>query len=379
MRILIVFGTRPEAIKMAPLVCMLRKTPGFLTAVCVTAQHRQMLDQVLDLFAIIPEYDLGLMRPGQSLSELTARALTALDPVFDDFRPDCILVHGDTATTLATTLAAYYRRIDVGHVEAGLRTGNIYSPWPEEINRRFTALVARYHFAPTENAAKNLIDEGVSKENVVVTGNTVIDALLTAKSILGQQPERHKSIEEKFRFLSNSQPMVLITGHRRENFGQGFEQICTAIAQLADIFPEVQFVYPVHLNPNVQEPVLRLLSSHENVHLIEPQDYLPFVFLMNRATLILTDSGGIQEEAPALGRPVLVMRNTTERPEAISAGTARLIGTDSSRIISAVSELLTDRKTYTHMSQATNPYGDGHACERIVNFLSNQQGSSPQP
>lgn len=216
-------------------------------------------------------------------------------------------------------------------------------------------------------------------QNVVVTGNTVIDALLTAKSILGQQPERHKSIEENFRFLSNSQPMALITGHRRENFGQGFEQICTAIAQLADIFPEVQFVYPVHLNPNVQEPVLRLLSSHENVHLIEPQDYLPFVFLMNRATLILTDSGGIQEEAPALGRPVLVMRNTTERPEAISAGTARLIGTDSSRIISAVSELLTDRKTYTHMSQAANPYGDGHACERIVNFLSNQQGSSPQP
>lgn len=379
MRILIVFGTRPEAIKMAPLVCMLQKTPGFSTAVCVTAQHRQMLDQVLELFAITPDYDLDLMRPGQSLSELTARALTALDPVFDDFNPDCVLVHGDTTTTLAATLAAYYRRIDVGHIEAGLRTGNIYSPWPEEINRRFTALAARYHFAPTENAANNLANEGVSKESIVITGNTVIDALLMAKSILEQQPERHKSIEENFQILSNDQPMVLITGHRRENFGQGFEQICTAIAQLADIFPEVRFIYPVHLNPNVQEPVLRLLSGHENIHLIEPQDYLPFVFLMSRATLILTDSGGIQEEAPALGRPVLVMRDTTERPEAISAGTARLIGTDSTRIISAVSELLTDHGIYTHMSQATNPYGDGHACERIVNFLSNQKGCSPRP
>lgn len=372
MKILVVFGTRPEAIKMAPVVLQLRRDPRFRVAVCVTAQHREMLDQVLGLFSIVPEYDLDLMKPGQSLSELTARVLTDIGPVFDDFGPDCVLVHGDTSTTLAATLAAYYRRIDVGHVEAGLRTGNIYSPWPEEVNRRFTALIARYHFAPTEIAAANLRAEGISPEQIRVTGNTVIDALLTTKGLLDMDSVQRDALTNQFPFVSSGNPLVLITGHRRENFGRGFESICCAISQLAARFAQVQFVYPVHLNPNVQEPVCRLLSGRPNIHLIAPQDYLPFVFLMDRATLILTDSGGIQEEGPALGRPVLVMRDTTERPEAIAAGTAALVGTETDKIVATVSQLLTDDKCYRRMATAANPYGDGSASKLIVDFLAQQ-------
>lgn len=371
-RILVVFGTRPEAIKMAPVVLQLRSDPRFRVAVCVTAQHREMLDQVLELFSIVPDYDLDLMKPGQSLSELTARVLTGIGPVFDDFHPECVLVHGDTSTTFAATLAAYYHRIDVGHIEAGLRTGNIYSPWPEEVNRRFTALIARYHFAPTETAANNLRAEGVAPERIRVTGNTVIDALLTTKRLLERDSVQRALFTEQFPFAAVDSSLVLITGHRRENFGQGFENICLAISQLAEIFTQVQFVYPVHLNPNVQEPVRRMLSGRHNIHLIAPQEYLPFVFLMDRATLILTDSGGIQEEGPALGRPVLVMRDTTERPEALAAGTAALVGTETATIVAAVSQLLTDDDCYRRMASATNPYGDGAASQSIADFLAQQ-------
>lgn len=369
MKVLTVFGTRPEAIKMAPLVRHLQAAEGIESRLCVTAQHRQMLDQVLDLFEIRPDHDLDLMRPGQDLHSLTAEILHGLRPVLELERPDIVLVHGDTTTTFSASLASFYLRIPVGHVEAGLRTGNLYSPWPEEANRRLTAVLARIHFAPTEVASACLVRENVPAANIVVTGNTVIDALQSVRARLDADPDLRNAQARRFPFLRENARLLLITGHRRENFGEGFERVCQAIARLARRHPDLDLVYPVHLNPNVREPVGRLLSDIPNVHLVDPLDYLPFVYLMTRATLILTDSGGIQEEAPALGKPVLVMRNTTERPEAIDAGTARLVGTDVDSITGGVSMLLEDRTEYERMAFAHNPYGDGRACERIVHAL----------
>jgi len=371
MKVLTVFGTRPEAIKMAPLVKALAEEPGIDSRVCVTAQHRQMLDQVLELFEITPEHDLNIMKPGQTLSGITSEILMRIEPVLTEFQPDLILVHGDTSTTFAATLAAYYQRIAVGHVEAGLRTGNIYSPWPEEANRKLTGALANLHLAPTELSRKNLLREGIGEDNIHVTGNTVIDALLWVKQKLETNQSLNGSLRERFPFLRDDARLVLITGHRRENFGDGFERICAAIRTLANDFPDVDFLYPVHLNPNVREPVGRVLQGATNVHLIEPQDYLPFVYLMTRAHIILTDSGGIQEEAPSLGKPVLVMRETTERPEAVAAGTVKLVGTDSQNIIDAVTTLLTNSIEYDRMSFSHNPYGDGKACERIINVIKN--------
>lgn len=369
MKVLTVFGTRPEAIKMAPLVRQLQAADGIDSRVCVTAQHRQMLDQVLELFEIRPDHDLDLMRPGQDLVSITADILQSLKPVLAQERPDIVLVHGDTTTTFAATLSAFYQRIPVGHVEAGLRTGNLYAPWPEEANRKLTGALARLHFAPTPVSRDNLLREGVAAGQIVVTGNTVIDALLSVRAKLEASAALSESLARRFPFLRDGARLLLITGHRRENFGAGFERICQAIARLAQRYPDMDLVYPVHLNPNVREPVNRLLSGIANVHLIEPQDYLPFVYLMTRATLILTDSGGIQEEAPALGKPVLVMRDTTERPEAIDAGTARLVGTDETSIADGVALLLDDAAEYRRMAFAHNPYGDGRACERIVQGL----------
>jgi len=365
MKVLTVFGTRPEAIKMAPLVKHLETLPGMLSRVCVTAQHRQMLDQVLELFEIRPDHDLDLMKPGQDLYTISAEILRSIRAVYEAEQPDIVLVHGDTTTSFVATLAAFYQRIPVGHVEAGLRTGNLYSPWPEEANRRLTGALAALHFAPTTTARDNLLRENVPAESIVVTGNTVIDALLAVTAKLESSPALSASLAARFPFLRDGAPLVLITGHRRENFGDGFERICDAIARLARRYPATDWVYPVHLNPNVQAPVRRLLAGIANVHLIEPQDYLPFVYLMARSTLLLTDSGGIQEEAPSLGKPVLVMRDTTERPEAVAAGTVRLVGTDSDAIVAAASELLDDAEAYRRMSVAHNPYGDGQACRRI--------------
>ncbi|KFF64630.1 non-hydrolyzing UDP-N-acetylglucosamine 2-epimerase [Pectobacterium brasiliense] len=373
MKVLTVFGTRPEAIKMAPLVHALAQDGAFESRICVTAQHREMLDQVLRLFDITPDYDLDIMRPGQGLSEISCRILSGLEPVMAEFKPDLVLVHGDTTTTLATSLAAFYQRIPVGHVEAGLRTGNLYSPWPEEANRKLTGHLAMYHFAPTENSRQNLLREHLSDRHIFVTGNTVIDALFWVRDrILGDAALR-RSLDEKYAFLDDNKKLVLVTGHRRESFGGGFERICSALADIARRHPEVQIVYPVHLNPNVSEPVNRILSGIDNVMLIAPQDYLPFVYLMNRSYMILTDSGGIQEEAPSLGKPVLVMRDTTERPEAVEAGTVKLVGTEVTSIVDAVSTLLTDEEAYQAMSRAHNPYGDGQACQRIVDALKNRQ------
>ncbi|WP_080747134.1 non-hydrolyzing UDP-N-acetylglucosamine 2-epimerase [Comamonas thiooxydans] len=371
MKILTVFGTRPEAIKMAPLVKHLENASGIESKVCVTGQHRQMLDQVLELFEIKPDYDLNIMKPGQTLSEITGEILKSIEPILEDYRPNLVLVHGDTSTTFSAALAAYYQRIAVGHVEAGLRTGDIYSPWPEEANRKLTGVLANFHFAPTEISRNNLLKEGVAEKSVHVTGNTVIDALLWVRKKLQSDHGLKKSLRDKFPFLRDEARLVLITGHRRENFGDGFERICAAIRSLAADFPGVDFLYPVHLNPNVREPVGRILQGVSNVHLIEPQDYLPFVYLMTRSDVILTDSGGIQEEAPSLGKPVLVMRDTTERPEAVAAGTVKLVGTDSQKIIQAVGMLLTDATEYNRMSVANNPYGDGKSCERIVNIIKN--------
>lgn len=376
MKILTVFGTRPEAIKMAPLVKKLAEQPGIESRVCVTAQHRQMLDQVLDLFDIVPDYDLDIMRPGQDLYSITTDILQGIAEVYRKFAPDCVLVHGDTTTTFAASLAAFYQRIPVGHVEAGLRTGDLYSPWPEEANRKLTSTLTRFHFAPTKEAKANLTRETVSASSIVVTGNTVIDALLSVKGKLDQEPELSGSLAARFPFLEADARMVLITGHRRENFGDGFERICSAIGTLAQRFPDAKFVYPVHLNPNVREPVQRILRGIDNVHLIEPLDYLPFVYLMTRAHLILTDSGGVQEEAPSLGKPVLVMRDTTERPEAVTAGTVRLVGTSEERIVDGVTLLMTDQAEYGRMSFAHNPYGDGLACERIVATLLRELGDA---
>lgn len=368
MKVLTVFGTRPEAIKMAPLVLALAEEQAIESKVCVTAQHREMLDQVLELFAIKPDYDLDIMRSGQDLFDVTSKILLGLRDVIDDFKPDWILVHGDTTTTLAASMAAFYKQVKVGHIEAGLRTGNIYSPWPEEANRTITGVIANRHFAPTQGSANNLLREHVKQSDIVVTGNTVIDALLKVKHDVLNLTEYQTQFKAQFANVTN-QPFVLITGHRRESFGGGFERICESIATLAKQYPQYNFVYPVHLNPNVQEPVNRLLAGLENVKLIEPQDYLPFVYLMDKSTLILTDSGGIQEEAPSLGKPVLVMRDTTERPEAVDAGTVKLVGTDVSKIVGAVSELLSDSAIYQEMSVAHNPYGDGNACSKIIQSL----------
>jgi len=369
MRVLTVFGTRPEAIKMAPLVKALADRDGIEARVCVTAQHRQMLDQVLELFAIRPDYDLDIMKPGQTLSGITSEILTRIEPLLKDWQPQLVLVHGDTSTTFATTLAAYYQQIAVGHVEAGLRTGNLYSPWPEEANRKLTGALARLHFAPTAQSRANLLREGVAEGSIHVTGNTVIDALLLVRQRLEADPALQRKLAGGFPFLREGARLVLVTGHRRENFGGGFERICAAIATLAGQYPDVDFVYPVHLNPNVREPVNRILQGRTNVHLIEPQDYLPFVYLMNRSHTILTDSGGIQEEAPSLGKPVLVMRDTTERPEAVEAGTVKLVGTDAAAIVESLGTLLQDRAAYERMSFAHNPYGDGKACQRIVDAV----------
>lgn len=368
-KVLLVFGTRPEAIKMAPLVKALQADDAFEAKVCVTAQHRQMLDQVLALFDIHPEFDLNLMKPNQDLTDITCGVLQGLKTVFAQWKPDVVLVHGDTSTTLAASLAAFYQRISVGHVEAGLRTGNLYSPWPEEANRTLTGCLARWHFAPTEMSKANLLKENTNQEHVFVTGNTVIDALLHVRNKIVQDRSLQAAFKKQFSFLSDEKKLVLVTGHRRENFGGGFERICEALAQLARQFTNIEIVYPVHLNPNVQEPVNRLLAGIENVHLIEPLDYLPFVYLMNQSSIILTDSGGIQEEAPSLGKPVLVLRDTTERPEAVAAGTVRLTGTDIKKIVTEASLLLTDAQAYQAMAFAHNPYGDGLACSRIINVL----------
>jgi UDP-N-acetylglucosamine 2-epimerase (non-hydrolysing) len=372
-KVLTVFGTRPEAIKMAPLVHALAKDPHFEAKVCVTAQHREMLDQVLKLFSIVPDYDLNIMSPGQGLTEITCRILTGLKPILESFKPDIVLVHGDTTTTAAASLAAFYQRISVGHVEAGLRTGDLYSPWPEEANRTLTGHLAKYHFAPTENSRQNLLRENLRDNSIFITGNTVIDALLWVRDRVLSDDTLQSSLLEKYPFLGNDKKLILVTGHRRESFGRGFEEICHALAEIASENPDVQIVYPVHLNPNVSEPVNRILGHVENVYLIEPQDYLPFVWMMDRAWLILTDSGGIQEEAPSLGKPVLVMRETTERPEAVEAGTVRLVGTNSQRIVDEVTRLLRDSKEYESMSRAHNPYGDGQACSRILSALKNNQ------
>ena len=368
-RILIVFGTRPEAIKMAPLVDALARDARFDAAVCVTAQHRSMLDQVLDLFGIVPEHDLNIMSPGQTIHDVTARILTGLKPVLETMRPDLVLVHGDTASTFAGALAAYYGQIPVGHVEAGLRTGSLYSPWPEEANRRLTGVLTNLHFAPTETARNNLLAEGVSPDTISVTGNTVIDALIAIRNRIDGDAGLRKTLSAQFPFLAPDRRIVLVTGHRRESFGGGFERICRALSRIAERHAEVDIVYPVHLNPNVQEPVNRLLSRQSNIHLIEPLDYLPFVHLMGLSDVILTDSGGIQEEAPSLGKPVLVMRDTTERPEAVSAGTVRLVGTDLDVIVESVGTLLADDAEYKAMSRAHNPYGDGKACARILETI----------
>ncbi|MCP3130327.1 non-hydrolyzing UDP-N-acetylglucosamine 2-epimerase [Shewanella sp. KJ2020] len=368
-KVLTVFGTRPEAIKMAPLVHALASDDRFEAKVCVTAQHREMLDQVLSLFEITPDYDLNLMKAGQTLNDITSRILLELKPVLQEFKPDVVLVHGDTATTFASSLAAYYEQIAVGHVEAGLRTGNIYSPWPEEANRKLTGALATYHFAPTKTSKDNLLKENYAEANVVVTGNTVIDALLMVKAKIEQDNDLKDSLAAQFPFLEENKKLILVTGHRRESFGGGFERICEALAITAKANPNVQILYPMHLNPNVREPVNRILGCIENIILIEPQEYLPFIYLMMRSFIILTDSGGIQEEAPSLGKPVLVMRDTTERPEAVEAGTVKLVGTDVAIIVDSINILLTDEESYKKMSFAHNPYGDGLACNNIMNAL----------
>ncbi|MCS2724527.1 UDP-N-acetylglucosamine 2-epimerase (non-hydrolyzing) [Bacteroides uniformis] len=380
-RVMLVFGTRPEAIKMAPLVKEFQKnTANFETIVCVTGQHRKMLDQVLQIFDIKPDYDLNIMKQGQDLYDVTARVLTGMRDVLKEVKPDVVLVHGDTTTSTASALAAFYQQIPVGHVEAGLRTHNIYSPWPEEINRQITGRIAAYHFSPTPLSRQNLLDEGISGQHIIVTGNTVIDALYiiadkikTDENLRNEQDVILQEAGYDVQRLQGGKKLVLITGHRRENFGDGFINICRAIKDLAEKYPEVDFVYPMHLNPNVRRPIHEVfgedLSGLKNIFFIEPLEYLKFVYLMEKSDIVLTDSGGIQEEAPGLGKPVLVMRDTTERPEALDAGTVKLVGTDYNRIVSEVSILLDDSSAYEQMSKAINPYGDGKACMRIVQTL----------
>ncbi|NMP14785.1 UDP-N-acetylglucosamine 2-epimerase (non-hydrolyzing) [Thalassotalea sp. Y01] len=369
MKVLTVFGTRPEAIKMAPLAIALNQDSRIEHKVCVTAQHREMLDQVLDLFNLTPDFDLNIMKPGQSLSDVTCNILKGMEDVFAEFDADIVLVHGDTATTFAASLAAYYKQIAVGHVEAGLRTGNIYSPWPEEANRKLTGALTKLHFAPTQTSADNLSKENVNEADIHITGNTVIDALMQVVDKVETDENIRSSFADKFDFIDDNSKLILVTGHRRESFGGGFERICEALVKVSNDFPDSQIVYPMHLNPNVREPVNRLLSNSPNIHLIEPLDYLPFVYLMNKAHIILTDSGGIQEEAPSLGKPVLVMRDTTERPEALQAGTVKLVGTDINTIYEQIKRLMTDDNAYQEMSFAHNPYGDGKACQRIATVL----------
>jgi UDP-N-acetylglucosamine 2-epimerase (non-hydrolysing) len=370
MKILSVFGTRPEAIKMAPVIMELNKHPAiFESRVCVTAQHREMLDQVLKIFNIKPVYDLSIMKADQTLGGITCEILNGLEKVFDDFKPDLILVHGDTTTTVAASLAAFYRRIKVGHVEAGLRTMNLYSPWPEEANRRITSVIANYHYAPTVQARQNLINEGVDSGKILVTGNTVIDSLFLMVSRIRNESSLQKKMQIKFNFLNLNKRMILVTGHRRENFGAGLEAICSAICTIIRIHPDIEIVYPVHLNPNVQEPVNRILSNMAGVHLIGSQEYESFIYLMDRAYIIITDSGGVQEEAPSLGKPVLVTREITERPEAVKAGTVLIVGTDEAKIVSNVTKLLNSPMSYKSMTKKYNPYGDGESAKRIVNHL----------
>jgi len=371
-KVLLVFGTRPEAIKMAPLVKAFEQEASIESKVCVTAQHREMLDQVLDVFEIVPEYDLNLMKPGQDLYDITANVLLGMKGILGDFKPDIVLVHGDTTTTSATSLAAFYQKIKVGHVEAGLRTKDIYSPWPEEANRQITGILASYHFAPTTTSRGNLLREDKDEAAILVTGNTVIDALFLALDKIENNKELKsdiiKNINTQYK-LDDSKKLILVTGHRRENFGQGFINICEALKTLALNNSDIDIVYPVHLNPNVQKPVNKLLSSVSNVHLIAPLQYETFLYLMSKSYFIITDSGGVQEEAPSLGKPVLVMRDTTERPEALDAGTVKLVGTNSGMIIKEAQMLLDDKLEYEKMSKAHNPYGDGKACEKIVEFI----------
>lgn len=383
--ILLVFGTRPEAIKMAPLVNEFKKHPeDFNTIVCVTGQHREMLDQVLNLFDIIPDYDLNIMKQGQDLYDITSRVLTGMRDVLIKTKPDVVLVHGDTTTSTATALAAFYQQIPVGHVEAGLRTHNIYSPWPEEMNRQITGRIATYHFAPTPLSRQNLIQENISDEQIVITGNTVIDALHQVVEKVKNDPDLQFSLKSALkksgydtdRLIEKRRRLVLITGHRRENFGVGFISMCKAIRTLSEKYREVDFVYPMHLNPNVRKPITEVFGDIEtnrqsNMFFIEPLEYLHFVYLMEKSFVVLTDSGGIQEEAPGLGKPVLVMRDTTERPEALEAGTVKLVGTDYDKIVNEVSNLLENNAYYESMSKAVNPYGDGNACERIICALKN--------
>lgn len=369
-----IFGTRPEAIKLSPLILALKNHPEIETHVCVTGQHREMLDQVLEVFGVVPDVDLELMQPNQTLAGLTAKAISAIDGYLTKLKPDMLLVQGDTTTVFCAALCAFYHRIPIGHVEAGLRTWNKFSPFPEETNRVLATHLSTLHFAPTNNSRNNLVREGISPDRIYITGNTVIDALYLALDKVKANPSVIPSLPKEI--MTNGQLLVLITGHRRENFGEGFNNICSAIKSLASQFPKVAFVYPVHLNPNVQEPVFRLLDKKRNIHLIEPLSYLPFIALMNRATIILTDSGGVQEEAPSLGKPVLVMRETTERPEAVEMGTVNLVGTSKEKIIYTASRLLTDEKAYNAMANAVNPYGDGKATGRIIaaclQFLNHQ-------
>jgi UDP-N-acetylglucosamine 2-epimerase (non-hydrolysing) len=378
-KVLTVFGTRPEAIKMAPLLMALNKEPKVETRVCVTGQHREMLRQVLEIFSITPDFDLDLMREGQDLYDLTSRVMLGMRMVFEQYRPDIVLVHGDTTTTFAATLAAFYQKIPVGHVEAGLRTHDLYNPWPEEANRALTGRLASCHFAPTSTSKANLLKEGISTERVFVTGNTVIDALHHVLIQLERDATRRTHVHEQVAtagYLLSTRKTVLVTGHRRENFGEGFERIFSALRAMASRFIEVDFVYPVHLNPQVMMPAHALLSGIDNVYLIKPLEYEPFVYLMSRCHFIISDSGGIQEEAPSLGKPVLVTRDTTERPEAVQAGTVEMVGTDAQRIVAAASRLLEDSAAHEKMSRAHNPYGDGHAAQRIVEHLLAYLGDS---
>jgi UDP-N-acetylglucosamine 2-epimerase (non-hydrolysing) len=375
MKVLTVFGTRPEAIKMAPVVKRLAADPEITAQLCVTGQHREMLHQVLDLFDLKPDFNLDVMAPNQTLNGLAAKILSRIDEVLRDVRPDYVLVHGDTTTSFVATLAAFHAGVPVGHVEAGLRTGDLTSPWPEEANRKLTGVLATLHFSPTEKARQNLLAEGVEDARIIVTGNTVIDALFMARDMLAGRPQVARDLEAQFPFLRQSGRMILVTGHRRESFGEGFIAICNALAGIARRWPAAQIVYPVHLNPNVQEPVRRLLGGIANIHLMPPQDYLPFVYLMGKSTLILTDSGGVQEEGPSLNKPVLVMRNQTERGEAIAAGTVRLVTTDAATIMANVADLMDNPQSYAAMASASNPYGDGQAAARIVNFLK----AAPRP
>ena len=374
-KILIVFGTRPEAIKMAPLVKEFKKdNNNFETRVCVTAQHRQMLDQVLEIFDIVPEYDLNIMKPGQDLYDITANVLVGIGDVLSDFKPDIVFVHGDTSTTFSASLAAFYSKIKVGHIEAGLRTYDIYSPWPEEGNRQLTGVLANYHFAPTQQSKTNLLQEGKNQSDIYVTGNTVIDALMYVLQRIDNQFELKEKIKAKISSqyqLDEARRVILVTGHRRENFGQGFINICQGLKEIAKKNPDIDIVYPVHLNPNVQQPVNEILSDITNVYLIDPLQYEEFIYLMSQSYFIITDSGGIQEEAPSLGKPVLVMRDTTERPEAVEAGTVKLVGCDKVTLVNEAQKLLHDNEEYGKMARAHNPYGDGKASVRIVDIILN--------